>query len=324
MVDGLVSIIVPIYNCEDYIAECIESVIGQTYKEIELILVNDGSTDSSLKICEDYEKIDKRIKVYSYENSGVSKTREIGYKKSSGKYVTFIDADDSIKSDYIEKLYESIQETGADVVCCNSIDEGVVNLYISENEIIEDKATLVEAFFNKKRYAYCTWGKLYRTELLKGIKFRNMKYAEDTYYVTEVFQKVKKVVLLNYAGYFYRDNPNGAMNNPKGIQQAVDILTLNQYILNLCRTSYPQFQNECIINIDKNLFMLICSASKSSKEDRKKAYLIVKEYTSNCKEVLKKNNIKNMIVKIYIRLPFIVTFLLRTKKSLERILRKSV
>ena len=74
------------YNCEDYIAECIESVIGQTYKEIELILVNDGSTDSSLKICEDYEKIDKRIKVYSYENSGVSKTREIGYKKSSGKY----------------------------------------------------------------------------------------------------------------------------------------------------------------------------------------------------------------------------------------------
>lgn len=317
--DELISIIVPVYNCEKYLMECIESIRNQTYRVFELILFNDGSTDSSLDICEHYASLDDRIRVYSHQNIGVARTRQMGYLKANGKYIAFIDSDDSVKKDYIERLYSTICENGADVVCCNSIDEGVENLAISENQIIIDKTKLVEAFLDNKRYAYCIWGKLYRSELLKEIKFHNMKYAEDTYYVTEVFQNSEKVVLLKYAGYCYRDNANGAMRNSDGIQQEKDVLILYKYMLDLCDSFYPQYYHNCIDKMSDRLFDLVSQASVSSREQKEEAYDIIKRIILCYNEILGSKTIKNAIVKLYTYIPdYIMFFLMIYKKFFKQ------
>ena len=115
----MVSIIIPAYNAEKYIEQCIDSIISQTYKNIEVIIVNDGSTDNTLAICEKYAKEDKRIKIVKKKNEGVSKARNDGIKIATGKYIMFIDSDDYIDDDYIEIMHKNIVEKKADLVVSN-------------------------------------------------------------------------------------------------------------------------------------------------------------------------------------------------------------
>ena len=115
----LVSVIVPVYNTEKYIGECIESILHQTYKNIELVLVNDGSTDGSLEICERYGQIDQRIRVISKTNSGASDARNLGMCTASGQYICFVDSDDMLKSKCIEVLYNGIISDDVDAAFCN-------------------------------------------------------------------------------------------------------------------------------------------------------------------------------------------------------------
>ena len=114
-----ISVIVPVYNVEKYLNKCVDSIINQTFKDIEIILVDDGSTDSSPKICDDYTKVDSRIKVVHQKNSGLSAARNTGIRQSSGKYLAFIDSDDYISKDFCEILYNSITREKADVSCIN-------------------------------------------------------------------------------------------------------------------------------------------------------------------------------------------------------------
>ena len=117
----LISIIVPIYKVEKYIAKCIESLIEQTYSTYEIILVNDGSTDNSLEICNSFKKRDKRIKVYTKENGGLSDARNYGLKKAVGSYICFIDSDDWVDNDFIEVLYNLLKKNKCDISICNKV-----------------------------------------------------------------------------------------------------------------------------------------------------------------------------------------------------------
>ena len=106
--NDLISVVIPVYNVEQYLPKCIESIMNQTYKNLEIILVNDGSTDGSQKICEEYKSIDNRIKIINKENGGLSDARNVGIDNSSGNYITFIDSDDYIDDDYVYTLYKSL------------------------------------------------------------------------------------------------------------------------------------------------------------------------------------------------------------------------
>lgn len=117
--EDLISIIVPIYNAEEFLGECIESILNQSYINIEIILVNDGSTDSSLNICNKYKEMDNRIKIISKSNSGVSDTRNIGISNALGKYICFTDADDMLKNDFVKVLYTEMVNNEVDIVFCN-------------------------------------------------------------------------------------------------------------------------------------------------------------------------------------------------------------
>ena len=151
-----ISIIIPVYNTENYIEKCIDSIIKQTYSNIEIFLINDGSTDNSLNICKKYEIIDKRINVIDIKNKGVSNARNIGLNLCKGNYITFIDSDDFVEKDYIKTMYNKIKENNVDVVISNPI-KFINNERINEknkivDELILENDNIIKTLLNDEYY----------------------------------------------------------------------------------------------------------------------------------------------------------------------------
>lgn len=208
----LVSIIIPIYNLETRIKSCLESVISQTYRLLEIILVDDGSTDNSLDICQDYAKLDSRIQVVHQNNRGVSAARNLGLKKATGKYVTFIDGDDTVTSNYIETFLFYAETIGADVMI-----GGYTKKEISQESITKPAkgAYSTKEFFSllckegTEIYGY-VWSKLFRLSLIKNnhILFNEkMSSQEDLDFVLSVYGKARKICCFDYCGYCYNYVP---------------------------------------------------------------------------------------------------------------------
>lgn len=207
-----VSIIVPVYKVEEYVHECIDSILNQTYKNIEVILVDDGSPDRCGAICDEYAKKDDRIIVIHKTNGGVSDARNVGLQRATGEYLAFVDPDDSIKKDYIEKLYMGIVHSGADVCICSVEDvfeDGLKGLatdinYVKENVIISGKQA-TEYVLEDKVIVSHLWDKLCKKELYEGITFPTKhRFCEDMYIMHEVLFKAKKVLMITDKLYTYR------------------------------------------------------------------------------------------------------------------------
>lgn len=213
--EPLISIIVPIYNVELYLDECIESIINQTYSNLEIILIDDGSVDNSGKICDKYAKKDKRIRVIHKKNSGVSDSRNYGIKISNGQYIAFIDSDDYVENNYIEVLYTSILDYNADISIV-----GYNKVYNSKFEKIElsDKKTLLssEEFLIKllnvqTSYGFCHM-KLYKKSILSNVLFlTNLKVGEDALFNMEICKNIKSVVINEDVLYNYRFHSNSVV-----------------------------------------------------------------------------------------------------------------
>ena len=214
-----VSVVVPIYNAGKKLDKCIKSILNQTFKDFELILVNDGSTDNSIKICRKYELKDSRVKVIDKENEGSIATRNLGIKKSIGNYITFVDADDYISLDAIEKLYKDVKEMDLDIVVCNTYkvigDRAIIKQsnnshYFSKNMIYEGddiKDKLAEAYLHGHPFPASIHSKLYKKELLlnSGKYLDRIKFlGDDLYYNLEMFLKAKKVKVISEPLYYYR------------------------------------------------------------------------------------------------------------------------
>ena len=226
---SLVSIIVPVYNVERYLAECIDSLLLQTYKNIEIILVDDGSPDRCPEICDHWADKDHRILVIHKENGGLSDARNKGMDQASGNYFMFVDSDDYIAPTMIECLYKSILNENADIAVCNY-------LYHFENDRRKNFATNIksevlsgaEIFYNRKNernYGIWTvaWNKLYKSEVFGNIRFRFGKYHEDEFWANDIYQMEIKVVTIQECLYYYRQRDNSIMGK-KSIKRNLDIL----------------------------------------------------------------------------------------------------
>jgi len=203
----LISVIIPVYNVEKYIEQCIKSVSNQTYKNIEIILINDGSKDTSGEICNEYAKKDDRIKVIHTENFGVSNARNIGIDEAKGDYLTFIDADDYVDEKYVEQLYAQCKNTKSDISITGTID------FKDEDNKIKNKASCctktlnkkdaIKEMLNEKYYVGVVWGKMYKKELWNGIRFNlNTKIAEDLEVLYLIFKKCT-LVSVDTANHLY-------------------------------------------------------------------------------------------------------------------------
>ena len=201
----MISIIIPCYNAEKTIKRCLESVISQTYKNIEIVIINDGSIDKTDSIIKKYIN-DNRIKYYNRSNHGIGKTRNFGIKEATGEYITFLDSDDYLPNDAIDNLYKLAQKNKLDLVVS---DYYVDNKNIKSEKIKSFPITNVK---NNPNLIFdinlAPWNKLYKKELIENIKFEeNLKY-EDAPFVIESIIKAKKIGKLDKETYYYVVNPN--------------------------------------------------------------------------------------------------------------------
>lgn len=193
----LITVIINVYNCEKYISKCIESAINQTYKNLEILIINDGSTDKTLEICKKYK--DSRIKIITTKNQGLSLSRNTGLDNARGKYLYFIDADDYIDNDTIEYLYKLIIKYDADLATCNPLTIFNYNFKkIEEKEIIKnlDNIEMLKKVLLAENVAGATWNKLVKKELYDNIRFEN-RIINDLVVTYKVVLKAKKIIYSN-------------------------------------------------------------------------------------------------------------------------------
>ena len=220
-----ISVIVPIYNVEPYIRKALDSIINQTYKNLEIILVDDGSPDNCGKICDEYALKDKRIKVLHIKNSGPAVARNAGLDIATGEFIGFIDPDDFFELDMYETLYNAITKTNAGLVVCNWYKgyEGnwEKNTNFPNKEILTSNEAF-EAFYN---YMF-VWNKLYRKEVVGNLR-QIETYAQDVYYTFNTFKRIEKVVCIDKCLCYYRMNPTSRQHTKKFKKNFLEFLKVS-------------------------------------------------------------------------------------------------
>lgn len=202
-----VSVIIPVYNVEKYLKQCLDSVVNQTLQDIEIICVNDGSTDNSLKILEEYAQKDNRIIIISQENQGQSVARNIALEKATGEYVGFVDSDDYIDSNFYEELYRHAKKNNTDIACGEIYKPNENCFYIKYNKVeiakkTKDKYKLAQI----PKWNYI-WNKIYKREQLIKTKFTPNIFYEDVIYTPQVVHKLHKLITVPNVVYYYQYNP---------------------------------------------------------------------------------------------------------------------
>lgn len=209
-----VSIIVPVYNVEKYLSRCLKSITNQTLKDIEIICVNDGSTDNSLSILNDFATTDYRIKVIDIEHSGVAKTRNIGLKEASGEYIGFVDSDDYIDLDFFEKLYHSATKSNSDIAIGSILKHkkyfNRYNAKYSKEEIAVDIQDKIKLCGDKKHFFFYAWNKIYKSSLIKenNIEFGEEQMYEDVMFAIKVLYYSNKIISVCDTKYHYIEHEN--------------------------------------------------------------------------------------------------------------------
>ena len=247
-----VSVIIPAYNAEKYIEECIVSIINQTYKNIEIIVVNDGSEDNTMNIVNALKEKDNRIIIINQKNGGVSIARNNGFNNSTGEYIIFVDADDSLENTMIQTLVFNIEKYNADIAIC-----GFKKIYSSgkqENpkilkvEKVFNKIDALRAFFEGKYFGISLWDKLIKRDLAEKISFEeNRKINEDKYYLFNAILNSKKIFLYNEGLYNYIQRDFSVSKKKFGINN-LDILYFSKKILDNIDSMYPELNEYAIEN----------------------------------------------------------------------------
>lgn len=212
----LISIIIPVYKVEKYLEKCLQSVIHQTYQNLQIIVIDDGSPDNCGKICDQYAKLDSRIEVIHKENEGLSAARNLGISKAKGKYIGFVDSDDWISEHMYEHMHQIITEKKADVCICN-----FYNVIENENKIknankgiqeYNKLQILKEVLLDKKIQSYA-WNKLYKRELFKDIEYPVGKKYEDIGTTFYILEKCSKIAVSGSPEYYYITRGDSIVNN---------------------------------------------------------------------------------------------------------------
>ena len=216
--DELISVIVPVYNGEKYLPVCMKSLMEQTYRALEIILIDDGSKDGSGALCDGYAAADPRVRVIHQENQGVSGARNTGLDRATGKYVVFVDADDYVEPDYLERLHRNLVTHGVDIASCDyqevtSGDAPKAGIpFVAETRLITDKASYFEdMILAREAYWSTITAKLFVRDLIGGTRFHApFRYGEDHVFLFDLFAKAPKVYQDTYQGYYYVRNESSA------------------------------------------------------------------------------------------------------------------
>lgn len=288
----LVSIIVPVYNVADYLYRCVESLVLQTYTDLEIILVDDGSTDQSGEICEELARSDERIHVFHKKNGGLSDARNYGIEHCSGEFITFVDSDDRIDLKACENLLNTALLENSDIVVgciIHEYSDGTI-MYdekIFENEITIDGKEAVKKILEGKGYSAC--GKLYRKNVFDKIRFPKGKLDEDFATAYKVFYEASKVTYITEYVYFYFKRPGSIMKSPFSLSKldfvhnAEDAVS---YIKNMTNNAELKDRAEALLcnRLDMVIHLIIFDEKREAYQAELNRLVVM--LRKNCKIVL--------------------------------------
>lgn len=266
-----ISVIVPVYNAEIYLPECLDSLLNQTFSDIEIICINDGSSDNCAQILADYAKKDSRIKIITQTNKGVSIARNSGLDIASGEYISFIDSDDFVSTCFLEDLFNAIQNTGSDISGCD-----YKKIKNSGNTTVAKSRTkpkvypnALEVLLNQRNFIHFNvWNKLYKRKIIGDIRFAEGLYFEDNIFNCCVFANADKFCWISDKLYAYRLTHNSIMRSPFSIKKIQDytdgIKILHNYFL---RTEPEKWQKIRQTRISRTVKMMMNASIRSHNKD---------------------------------------------------------
>lgn len=251
----MISVIIPIYKVEQYLDRCVKSIVHQTYPELEIILVDDGSPDSCPMICDQWAKKDKRIKVIHKQNGGLSDARNAGMKAATGDYIAFVDSDDWVSHSYIELLYKALKEQNADIAACDVQitssfqEQGDLQKHVPVYAYTAERA--LETVLQGQIFRAIACNKLYKREQLVKYQFPVGKYHEDEFFTYKVIAQASKLVFVDEKLYFYFQREGSIMNSVSS--KHLDALEAYTERLAFLKNCYPT-----LYSADKVNFCYIC------------------------------------------------------------------
>lgn len=270
----LISVIVPIYKVELFLDCCIQSIVDQTYRNLEIILVDDGSPDNCPAICDAWAVKDYRIKVIHKQNGGVSDARNVGLQSAQGNYIAFVDSDDWIDLRFIECLYKAIIQTNAEISACNIrrvYDESKVKLIIKEPLDVQLSAPkeAIRDILHDSRFRTVVWNKLYKREVLNNEQFEAGRFREDEFFSYRIFDKAKQLAYIDVPLYNYRQRSGSIMTSFS--LRHLDMLDAYLGRIQLLERKYPDLAPKDKLNFCIACVNLYCAISMNNKGEKKKA-----------------------------------------------------
>lgn len=295
MEEELISVIVPVYNVEKYLNRCVDSIVNQTYKNLEIILVDDGSLDNCGKMCDEYAEKDSRIKVIHKQNGGLSDARNVGTSAAKGKYLTYIDSDDFVTKDYCEFLYNNIKKSEADISICKHYimfeDGSKINTGTSKKYLMNKEEAFMKLLYSDD-LDVSAWAKLYKRDIMENIFFPKDRLYEDSATTYKLIDKCKRIVFESEPKYIYAVRKNSITTNCFNKKKMDLILSTNE-MCDYIEKEFPKLNEACA---RRKMYAYLSTlgqfATCETKEENQKYLKIMWDYVQeNRRDVLKDKKI---------------------------------
>ncbi len=302
----MVSVIIPIYNVEKYLSRCLESIINQTYRDMEIILVDDGSTDESGRVCDEYAQKDSRIVVYHKTNGGLSDARNYGIDRAKGDLLTFVDSDDWVSLNYVEVLVNGITSNNADISIINTVETDENNNQITKycNEDIKVREysakDALKVIFSQNEFNTSAWAKMYKKHIFSEYRFTKGILYEDLDLMYKCFILADKISFSTKAEYYYFQRSDSIAHEKYNTRHTV-LIDISKRIFDEIGTSYPELYD---VAEKRYLFsnLLILSKIINEKEQKELQNVIranvcaIRRHVLKNKEVSKKEKVKTLLL----------------------------
>ena len=255
LTNNLISVIVPVYKVEAYLDRCVQSIIDQTYADLEIILVDDGSPDNCPAMCDAWAERDGRIRVIHKENGGLSDARNAGMAAATGEYIAFVDSDDWIAPEMFERLVKALQIDGSDIAACTVEmvweDNTPSQLLTVQMNGVLDRQEAQKALLEESLLKQPVWYKIYRRDKIKDIAFEVGKYHEDVYWSYQAIGNANRVSLIDYIGYFYFQRPGSIMGERYSLKR-LDAIEAFERRYQYIKRYFPELEREAKLSVVGN------------------------------------------------------------------------
>ena len=276
----LISVIIPIYKVEEYLDECIDSIVKQTYTNLEIILIDDGSPDECPQMCDEWARKDNRIKVVHKANGGLSDARNAGLEIASGQYISFVDSDDYIRADMMEKLYAALIRENADIAACGILTcEGEKQTAWGCKDMVGTREQIYALLYSDTAYPVAAWNKLYRRTCWDILRFPVGKTCEDAFTTYQLIHSAKRIVMIPEAMYSYRIRPDSIMTSSFSVKK-MDEEEAWRCNYQFMERNYPQYRKKAfdfyLQKVNGLIHLIRIEDRKEFAEQYQKLYRILK------------------------------------------------